>query len=142
MNPPAPNADTVIAHIVRLNRPLLTAGEVAEALRLSKGTVYALFREGELKGSDYGRGTDKAWSNVRISRRSLAEYALKTSTEEPEDITSLVELIKQLLTDLPDRDVMKIGHATMRVIQDRAQAARLNAPQPAELELEGDGKAD
>jgi excisionase family DNA binding protein len=61
---------------VAMNKPLLRVGEAADALAVSRWTIYRWVEEGRLEGTKIGRGS------LRVFRTSLDRLVQNNKTQE------------------------------------------------------------
>lgn len=59
-----------------MNKPLLRVGEAADALAVSRWTIYRWVEEGRLEGTKIGRGS------LRVFRASLDRLVQRNKTQE------------------------------------------------------------
>lgn len=134
-----PHDDSMLAHILRINRPLLRVSEVAEILTLGVSTVYELIEAGRIESHDltgevkpasqldlFGNSAATIAARraaVRVTRRSVVAFLLRTASYEL-DAPAVVQVIARLLGDLPITALEAIASRATQV----AAARRLQSP--------------
>ncbi len=136
------HSDDLLAHIMRIKRPLLRVSEVADILTLGTTSVYELIEQGDLEAHDMmGEGSRAAASTaqpggdlfgfreperdatsrryaVRITRRSVITHLLRT-TGYSLTAEATVTVLARLMGDLPSSALEAIASRAAAIASAR-----------------------
>ncbi len=98
------DGDDIFAHIVRHGRALIAPVEIAGWLNVTDRHIRNLADEGVLEKHTLGA----MGKTLRITRRSLICFLLRSANYKPGDEEQYLILIKLLMTDLSDLGLKKV----------------------------------
>lgn len=134
--PTAPHTDDLLAHILRIKRPLLTSSEVVDALGISLSTLYDMIDAGELESHDMRRrqqetdllGTpikpeagslaNRTRRTFKVTRRSVIAHIIGTANYDL-GAETIVQVIGKLLPDLPSTALDAVAKRASTIIAAR-----------------------
>lgn len=122
--------EDVFTHIIRSQRALWAPVEIAGLLNVSRHTVYLLIDDGELECHRLGTkpaDDEAARRSIRITRRSIIAYLLRSANYKPKDEAQILALIASLLGDLSDLGLKHAQYAATDLLQKREHARQTRA---------------
>lgn len=129
------DGNDVLYHIIRHQRALISPVDIAGWLGCSERHIYNLAEEGELEKHTLG-AEGRA---VRVTRRSLISFLLRTANYKPADESAYESIIGLLVNDLSDLAVHRLALRCSKVLSSREHSRRLHAgggkPQSDQLPL-------